>query len=94
MSGIINYAITRVLKKGDSIRRVTGDLNELHHVEVSVGTVEEWINEAGNKGKIQTYPSDKEPPEDFSGHVCIDGTFKSATIKKSAHKMKREKEPK
>ena len=45
MPSIIKYAIYRVLKKGDSIRRVTSDLNVIHHVEVSIGKVKEWINE-------------------------------------------------
>lgn len=41
MQSIITYAVSRILKKGDSIQRVTSDLNELHHVEVSIGKVEE-----------------------------------------------------
>lgn len=39
MPGVIKYAIVRVLRKGDSIRRVTQDLNELHLVNVSETTV-------------------------------------------------------
>ncbi|MHA1491982.1 MAG: hypothetical protein ACTSRI_20300 [Promethearchaeota archaeon] len=37
--GIIKYATSRILKEGDSIRRVTKDLNALHEVEVSVSEV-------------------------------------------------------
>ena len=87
MPSIINYAVSRVLKKGDSIRRVTSDLNDLHHVEVSNGKVEKWINEAGNKGKIKSDLSDVDPPENFSGHICLDGTFKSETTKKNSQKV-------
>ena len=86
MQNIIDYAVSRVLKKGDSIRRVTSDLNELHHVEVSIGKVEEWINEAGDKGKLKSDLSQEKTPENFSGHICLDGTFKSATTKKNSHK--------
>ena len=49
MSGVIKYAVVRVLKKGDSIRRVTQDLNELHMVKVSETTVQRWINDHGKK---------------------------------------------
>ena len=35
MPGVVQYAVERVLKKGDSIRRVAQDLNELHLVKVS-----------------------------------------------------------
>jgi len=91
MLNIIDYAVSRVLKKGDSIRRVTSDLNELHHVEVSIGKVEEWINEAGGKGKLKSDFSDDNPPENFSGHICLDGTFKSATTKKNSRKTVKRK---
>ena len=37
MPSIIKYVLYRVLKKGDSIRRVTSDLKVIHHVEVSIG---------------------------------------------------------
>ncbi|MHA1726682.1 MAG: hypothetical protein ACTSXH_17900, partial [Promethearchaeota archaeon] len=44
MSGVMEHAITRVLKKGDSIRRVWQDLKELHLVKVSQSTVQRWVN--------------------------------------------------
>jgi transposase len=89
MPSIVDYAVSRVLKKGDSVRRVTSDLNELHLVEVSIGKVEEWINEAGDKGKLKSDFSNEKPPENFSGHICLDGTFKSATTKKNSHKTEK-----
>jgi transposase-like protein len=52
MRGVIEYAVSRVLERGDSIRRVHQDLNELHHVEVSIGTVENWVNKYGKKEEL------------------------------------------
>ncbi|MGV9142134.1 MAG: hypothetical protein ACOC1X_04275 [Promethearchaeota archaeon] len=49
MHGMIDYAISRVLDRSDSIRRVHQVLNELYHVEISVGTVENWVNKYGEK---------------------------------------------
>jgi len=83
MPGVIEYAASRVLDRGDSIRRVTRDLNELHHVEVSVGTVEKWINERGEKGKLSEDFPEEDPPPDFSGFISVDGTFKSVKLKKN-----------
>lgn len=87
MPGVIEYAASRVLERGDSIRRVTRDLNELHHVEVSVGTVENWINNYGEKENISKDFADEDPPKDFSGFMSVDGTFKSVKLKKNDHKM-------
>jgi len=92
MPSIIKYALYRVLKKGDSIRRVTSDLNVIHHVEVSIGKVEDWINEAGKRGELNVDFSNEKPPEDFSGFISIDGTFKSATTKKNDLKKGTKKE--
>ena len=54
MPGVIEYAVSRILERGDSIRRVVRDLNELHHVEVSLTSVERWINKRGNKKHVST----------------------------------------
>jgi len=83
MPGVIEYAASRVLDRGDSTRRVTKDLNELHYVEVSVGTVEKWINERGEKGKLSEDFPEEDPPPDFSGFISVDGTFKSVKLKKN-----------
>ena len=83
MPGVIKYAVVRVLEKGDSIRRVTQDLNELHLVKVSETTVQRWINEHGKKEKVPTDLSDEDPPDNFSGFLSLDGTFKSVKIKKN-----------
>ncbi len=87
MPGVIEYAVSRVLERGDSIRRVTRDLNELHHVEVTVVSVERWINRQGKKGEVATDLSDENPPANFSGFISVDGTFKSVKLKKNDQKM-------
>jgi len=89
MRGVIEYAVSRVLERGDSIRRVHQDLNELHHVEVSIGTVENWVNKYGKKEELCTDFSEEAPPDEFSGFVSVDGTFKSVKLKKNDHKMDR-----
>ena len=92
MPGVIKYATLRILKEGDSIRRVTKDLNELHNVEVSVSEVKLWVDKEGKRGELNVDFSDEEPPEDFSGFISIDGTFKAATTKKNDLKMGTKKE--
>ncbi len=86
MPGVIEYATARVLKRGDSVRRVTKDLNDLHQVRVSVGVVEKWVNEAGEKNKVITDFSNERPPDDFSGFISLDGTFKAVKTKKNGQK--------
>lgn len=83
MPGVIEYAVSRVLKKGDSINRVTQDLNELHLVKVSTTTVQRWINERGEKSTIPTDLGGEDPPDNFSGFLSLDGTFKSVKVKKN-----------
>ncbi len=87
MPGVIKYTVVRVLEKGDSIRRVTQDLNELHLVKVSETTVQRWINEHGKKEKVPTDLSDEDPPDNFSGFLSLDGTFKSVKVKKNDHNL-------
>ena len=91
MPGVIKYATSRILKKGDSIRRVTEDLNELHNVEVSVSEVKQWVDKVGKRGKLTTDFSSETPPKDFSGFISVDGTFKAATTKKNDLKKKGKK---
>lgn len=87
MPGVIEYAVSRVLERGDSIRRVTRDLNELHHVEVTVVSVERWINKYGKKDVITTDLKNENPPDSFSGFLSLDGTFKSVKLKKNDQNM-------
>ena len=91
MPGVIKYATLRILKEGDSIRRVTKDLNNLHNVEVSVSEVKIWVDKEGKRGELNIDFSDEEPPKDFSGFISIDGTFKAATTKKKRSQNKKEK---
>lgn len=88
MPGVIQYAVSRVLERGDSIRRVTRDLNELHHVKVSIVTVEKWINKKGKRGELYIDFSGEKPPKDFSGFITLDGTFKSVKTKKNDQEIK------
>ena len=87
MPGVIEYALSRVLERGDSIRRVTRDLNELHLVEVTVVSVERWINKYGKKDALRTDLNDEDPPANFSGFLSLDGTFKSVKLKKNDQNM-------
>jgi len=87
MPGVIEYAISRILERGDSIRRVVRDLNELHHVEVSVVSVERWVNKHGRKEPISSDLSEEDPPDQFSGFISVDGTFKSVKTKKNDHDL-------
>lgn len=89
MPGVIKYATSRILKEGDSIRRVTKDLNELHNVEVSVSEVKLWVDKEGKRGELNVDFSDEAPPEDFSGFISIDATFKAATTKKNDLKTRK-----
>jgi len=91
MPGVIKYATLRILKEGDSIRRVTKDLNTLHNVEVSVSEVKSWVDKEGKRGELKVDFSDKDPPKDFSGFISIDGTFKAATTKKNDPKTSKNK---
>jgi hypothetical protein len=52
-------------------------------VEVSVGTVERWINKRGEKGNFSEDFTEEDPPPDFSGFLSVDGTFKSVELKKN-----------
>ena len=87
MPGVIEYAISRVLERGDSIRRVVRDLNELHHVNVSVVSVERWVNKSGRKEYIPNDLSEEDPPSQFSGFMSVDGTFKAVKTKKNDHDL-------
>ena len=87
MPGVIIYATRRILEKGDTIRRVTRDLNELHLVKVSETTVQRWINHHGKKENLPADLNDEKPPERFSGFLSLDGTFKSVKIKKNDRDM-------
>ena len=66
MPGVIKYATLRILKEGDSIRRVTKDLNELHNVKVSVSEVKLWVDKEGKRGDLNIDFSNEAPPETFS----------------------------
>jgi transposase len=92
MPGVIKYATLRILKEGDSIHRVTKDLNILHNVEVSVSEVKLWVDKEGRRGELKADFSDEDPPENFSGFISIDGTFKAATTKKNDLKRNIKKE--
>lgn len=93
MPEIKEYALYRVLTKGDSARRVGDDLRTLHQVEISEDTILAWIK-APEKEKtpktkkkgINSVPhefSEEDIIKDFSGVLGVDGTFKSVKAKKN-----------
>jgi len=83
MPGVVQYAVSRVLDRGDSTRRVVDDLNTLHHVEVTVPTVQAWVNKTGGREALPTDFDDSPPVEDFSGVLGVDGTFRGVKAKKN-----------
>jgi len=91
MPSVVKYAVSRVLDKGDSVRRVAQDLNEFHLVKVSVSTVQRWVNEEGKRDELPVDFSNEKPPENFSGFLSLDGTFKPVKLKKNSQKLVRRK---
>jgi len=91
MPSVVKYAVSRVLDKGDSVRRVAQDLNEFHLVKVSVSTVQRWVNEEGKRNELPVDFSNEKPPENFSGFLSLDGTFKPVKLKKNSQKLVRRK---
>ena len=93
MPEIVEYAKHRVIKKGDSARRVAEDLKQLHNVTISEDTILTWVNSKSNGSKSSpdaSLPSQlitdftKSPLiKDFSGVLGIDGTFKAVKAKKN-----------
>lgn len=82
MPPVIEYAARRVLDRGDSVRRVARDLNELHNVKVSPATVLSWVNAGGEQGGLPTDFEGAGVVEDFSGVLGVDATFKAVGSKK------------
>jgi len=78
------YVFKRVLNKGDSATRVTGDLKDLHNINVDVTTVLEWIQKKKEQD-LKSPPDDKESQSKPRGAkvICLDGTFKAVTPKKN-----------
>lgn len=80
---IILYAITRILKKGDSARRVASDLKELHNVVVDHSTISKWVKQCQEKAVkdgIVLLDSDEKIEVDV---LKCDGTFKAVSTKKN-----------
>ncbi len=93
MPEIVEYVKHRVIKKGDSSRRVAEDLKRLHNVTISDDTILTWINpkpktlESTRNESFSYKPStdftNSPLVEDFSGVLGIDGTFKAVKAKKN-----------
>ena len=80
---VINYALHRVLKKGDSMNRVAADLNELHNVSIDTSTILNWVGkkrEGKDDVRDEKVEGKKETGPDL---LTIDGTFKFVDIKKT-----------
>ena len=65
MPGVVKYVRQRVLKKGDSARRVLADLNELHNVDVTITTINNWVN-LNKKKEVPTDFKDYPPISSYS----------------------------
>jgi len=85
LPSVVEYALYRIKKKGDSGRRVAEDLNVLHHVEVTAATVNSWVHPKKGKEKsnVPTEFDADDTVEDFSKVMAIDGTFKAVKQKKN-----------
>ena len=93
MPEIVEYAKHRVIKKGDSARRVAEDLKLLHNVTISEDAILTWVNPKPKSPESKTKASFPPKPitdftknsliEDFSGVLGIDGTFKAVKAKKN-----------
>lgn len=93
MPEIVEYVMHRVIKKGDSARRVAEDLKILHNVLISEDTILSWINSQSTSSECANESSSLAKPnldfinspliEDFSGVLGIDGTFKAVKAKKN-----------
>ena len=80
---VINYALHRVLKNGDSMGRVARDLNELHNVKVDDSTILQWV---GKKREVKDKEQDKTDIKIKGAGpdlLTLDGTFKFVDIKKT-----------
>ena len=95
MPEIVEYVKHRVIKKGDSARRVAEDLKQLHNVTISEDAILTWVNSktktpkygtnASFSPQIDTDCTKSSLIEDFSGVLGIDGTFKAVKAKKNEH---------
>ncbi len=86
MPSVVEYSRHRILKKGDSARRVSEDLNELHNVPVSAVTVNSWVKEDIDEENPPNEFNSEMDEKDFSGVMSVDGTFKSVKAKKNARR--------
>lgn len=80
---VINYALHRVLKNGDSMRRVAKDLNELHNVKVDDSTILQWIVKAREGNDNEQKKAGKKRISAGPDIFTLDGTFKFVDIKKT-----------
>ena len=77
------YAIRRILKKGDSMNRVANDLNEIHNVKIHVSTISNWIADLEHDNDNACQDSFEGEKIQNSGMLSLDGTFKSVKSKKN-----------
>lgn len=83
MPGILEYVRRRVLEKGDAARRVLSDLQELHNVDVSISTINKWIDQKKAQDHSPTEFNQDDFAENFSGALNFDGTFRAVKSKKN-----------
>lgn len=82
MPGVKEYVRERVLSKGDANRRVLWDLNNLHNVDVTITTINKWINKNATK-ELPTDFGNCPSFQHYSGTLSYDGTFKAVKSKKN-----------
>jgi len=80
---VINYALHRVLKNGDSMRRVARDLNELHNVKVDDSTILQWVGKKREEKDKEQDRTDMKTKGAGPDLLTLDGTFKFVDIKKT-----------
>jgi transposase-like protein len=80
---VIKYALHRVLKKGDSMRRVAKDLNELHNVKIDDSTILQWVGKKRDEMEKERGEPEEEAKETGPDLLTLDGTFKFVGIKKT-----------
>src|SRR4030042_4563964 len=90
------YALKRVLDKGDAANRVAADLADLHNVEVTPQAIGEWVRKEqaksetrqrlGAQGGEKDSGNSKSTTRPGAPVLSLDGTFKAVRTKKKARR--------
>ena len=88
-SDVKRYVLKRFLEKGDSTTRVAVDLKDLHNVEVDVTTILDWIQKKREQDTKACLAGTSTEKARSSRVICLDGTFKAVTPKKTTRAARR-----